>query len=409
MPRSGGTYTLPAGTDASSGEVITSAKWDNAFNDIATELTASAIKTPQYVVLAADSALPNERVLTAGTNISFVDAGAGGAITINSAFADDSVTDAKLRNSTALSVIGRATNSTGDPADIAAANDGEVLRRSGTALGFGTVATAGIANNAVTLGKMAQVATARILGRVTASTGDVEALTGTQATTLLDAFTSSLKGLAPASGGGTSNFLRADGTWTAPAGGGDVVGPGSSTDNAAARFDTTTGKLLQNSALLIADTTGDLSRSGGGGIDIEGTNTNDSPSSGQVGELVEATQAASVSLTTGTATNITSISLTAGHWWVWGNFIVNPQGANTPTNCISSINTTSATHGTSPNGGAYAQFQLPFSAGTGQVLPTGGRDLKLSGTTTVYLVATVSHSGGTGCNGGGYLGARRVR
>lgn len=36
--------------------------------------------------------------------------------------------------------------------------------------------------------------------------------------------------------------------------GGDVVGPGSSTDNAAARFDGTTGKLLQNSLLIIGDT-----------------------------------------------------------------------------------------------------------------------------------------------------------
>ena len=35
-------------------------------------------------------------------------------------------------------------------------------------------------------------------------------------TALLDAFTSALKGLAPASGGGTTNFLRADGTWAAP-------------------------------------------------------------------------------------------------------------------------------------------------------------------------------------------------
>lgn len=45
---------------------------------------------------------------------------------------------------------------------------------------------------------------------------------GTDATALLDAFTSTLPGLAPASGGGTSNFLRADGTWAAPAGGGGV-------------------------------------------------------------------------------------------------------------------------------------------------------------------------------------------
>lgn len=40
--------------------------------------------------------------------------------------------------------------------------------------------------------------------------------TPTTATSLLNIFTSSLKGLAPASGGGTTNFLRADGTWAAP-------------------------------------------------------------------------------------------------------------------------------------------------------------------------------------------------
>jgi hypothetical protein len=49
-------------------------------------------------------------------------------------------------------------------------------------------------------------------------------LTGTQATTLLDAFTSTLKGLAPASGGGTTNFLRADGSWAAPSSGGVTDG-----------------------------------------------------------------------------------------------------------------------------------------------------------------------------------------
>jgi len=60
--------------------------------------------------------------------------------------ANNAVTDGKLRDSSALSVIGRATNSTGDPADIAASSDGEVLRRSGTALGFGTIGTASIAS-----------------------------------------------------------------------------------------------------------------------------------------------------------------------------------------------------------------------------------------------------------------------
>lgn len=40
--------------------------------------------------------------------------------------------------------------------------------------------------------------------------------------------------------------------------GGDVVGPGSSTDNAIARWDGTTGKLLKDSNVLVANTTGTI-------------------------------------------------------------------------------------------------------------------------------------------------------
>jgi hypothetical protein len=80
--------------------------------------------------------------------------------------------------------------------------------------------TAGIVDGAVSNAKLADMATATIKGRTTAGTGDPEDLTATQATALLNTFTTSLKGLAPASGGGTSNFLRADGTWAAPGGGG---------------------------------------------------------------------------------------------------------------------------------------------------------------------------------------------
>ena len=88
-----------------------------------------------------------------------------------------------------------------------------------TGTGTGSFATT-IANNSVSNAKLAQVATSTFKGRTTAGTGNVEDLTATQATALLNEFTSSLKGLAPASGGGTTNFLRADGTWAAPPGGG---------------------------------------------------------------------------------------------------------------------------------------------------------------------------------------------
>lgn len=41
--------------------------------------------------------------------------------------------------------------------------------------------------------------------------------------------------------------------WNSMGGTGDVVGPGASTDNALARFDSTTGKLIQNSVVLLTD------------------------------------------------------------------------------------------------------------------------------------------------------------
>jgi hypothetical protein len=53
-------------------------------------------------------------------------------------------------------------------------------------------------------------------------------------TALLNTVTSSVKGLAPASGGGTTNFLRADGTWAAPPGGGGGTSLGSLYANQAA-------------------------------------------------------------------------------------------------------------------------------------------------------------------------------
>lgn len=75
----------------------------------------------------------------------------------------------------------------------------------------------------ITLARMANLAANSIIGNNTGSPATPLALTTAQTTAMLDTFTSSLKGLAPASGGGTTNFLRADGTWAAPPGGGGVT------------------------------------------------------------------------------------------------------------------------------------------------------------------------------------------
>ena len=82
-------------------------------------------------------------------------------------------------------------------------------------------ATWTIDNDAVTYAKMQNVsASSRFMGRFSTGSGNMEEMTPTVATSMLDVFTSGLKGLAPASGGGTTNFLRADGTWAVPPGGG---------------------------------------------------------------------------------------------------------------------------------------------------------------------------------------------
>ena len=75
-----------------------------------------------------------------------------------------------------------------------------------------------IASNVITNAMQSQIATQIIKGRTTAGTGNVEDLSATQVTSMLNTFTSSAKGLVPASGGGTTNFLRADGTFAAPSG-----------------------------------------------------------------------------------------------------------------------------------------------------------------------------------------------
>lgn len=97
----------------------------------------------------------------------------------------------------------------------------QTITLSGNVTGSGSTSiTTTIANNVVTNAMLAQVSTGTFHGRVSAGTGNIENLTGTQATSLLDVFTSSAKGLVPVGGTNTTLFLRQDGTWAAPSGGG---------------------------------------------------------------------------------------------------------------------------------------------------------------------------------------------
>ena len=160
-------------------------------------------------------------------------------------------------------------------------------------LSAGSVPAARFGDNTVALTKLANAAGAALLGALGA--GPIAALTGTQATTLLDAFTSGLKGLTPASGGGAVNFLRADGSWAPPASstsglwgdasGGNVTDPASPL-TAHLFADTLTlsngysldtgGFMIHAREINVATGTATIHRNGLPG----GNATNDSPGSG---------------------------------------------------------------------------------------------------------------------------------
>lgn len=155
-------------------------------------------------------------VATHATNIPTATMGYGGVIrkvagAVAARVDIDAVVLTKIRGDTPI--VGAGVGGGGGLAD---GDYGDI-----TVGGTGTTLT--VDAGAITLAKMADMATASLLGRTTAGAGAPEVLSAAQATALLDAFTSALKGLVPASGGGTTNFLRADGTWAAAGGGGGAT------------------------------------------------------------------------------------------------------------------------------------------------------------------------------------------
>lgn len=166
---------------------IASTDVQKAIEEVASEASPNAA---EYIVATANSDLTSERVVTDTTSITWDNATAGqakakraaltGDVTASAddnatTIANNAVSNAKLRDSGGLSVVGRSANSSGDPADISAvAASDAVLRESGSVVGFGTIATGGIANDAVTFAKVQNIATDSLIGRDTAATGDPE-------------------------------------------------------------------------------------------------------------------------------------------------------------------------------------------------------------------------------------------
>lgn len=154
--------------------------------------------------------------------------------------------------------------------------------------------------------------------------------------------------------------------------------------------------------MLSAAVTGNFTPSQTNGI--VGTTTNNNANAGSIGEYITAS-GTSISLTTGTAINITSISLTAGDWDVSGVIEFNPAGSTVITGMFASVSTTTGTLGAM---GQRSSAQTTHSAGVGDQLPTPVTRLSLASTTTVYLVANQFFSTST-CTASGLIRARRIR
>lgn len=109
-----------------------------------------------------------------------------GAVDVSTAQVTGLLPLANLANGSAISVLGRSANSSGVMASITCTGGTDaVIRESGSTLGCGTVATAGIAGDAITNAKLANMTAPAIKGRTTTGAGDPEDLTVAQLAEML--------------------------------------------------------------------------------------------------------------------------------------------------------------------------------------------------------------------------------
>jgi hypothetical protein len=147
------------------------------------------------------------------------------------------------------------------------------------------------------------------------------------------------------------------------------------------------------------------------GVDVLGTNTNDNAAAGFVGEYVEsaAQGGSAVALTTGVTANVTSISLTAGDWDVFGTLAFVAAATTNITSLTGGASTISATM---PSGiqGRTNIAVFPNAGNTVAGNPSGflHNRFSLNATTVVYLVANATFAIST-LSAFGFIAARRVR
>lgn len=140
---------------------------------------------------------------------------------------------------------------------------------------------------------------------------------------------------------------------------------------------------------------------------VVGTTTNDDATAGNIGEYISSTVlvGAAVAVADSTNVDVTSISLTAGDWDVWGTIANVIPGTGTAE--AGWVSTSSATFPTAPNGGAEFSQQAAINNFL-SMHPVGVKRLSLAVTTTVYLTTRIVYSSGSS-TAFGIIAARRVR
>ena len=137
----------------------------------------------------------------------------------------------------------------------------------------GQASTSNIENEAVTLAKMAHMATASFLARTSGGTGDVQVIAATPATAMLDEVTTTNKGLVPAPGIATPlKYFNADGTYTVPVGTVVDIAPGLGKweyDSTTTDSDPGTGKLRYSNASLVTNGSWYIDDISGGGLNMD--------------------------------------------------------------------------------------------------------------------------------------------
>ena len=90
--------------------------------------------------ISSASTLATPRSITATGDINWsVTFNGGSNVTAAATIPNDAITNAKFRQSSGLSVVGRAASTTGDVGDITASSDHQVLRRFGSTIAFGAI------------------------------------------------------------------------------------------------------------------------------------------------------------------------------------------------------------------------------------------------------------------------------